>query len=381
MEFEDAPAHVCFAVAALGCVYLLALTAVVLRLRRETPALPDAWPAVTIVKPLHGLEPHLFERLSAFCRQDYPAPVQLIFGTHDRSDPALAVVERLKQAYPNKDIVALADPHEHGSNRKVSNLINMIPAARHDVLLMADSDIEIGPDCLKDMVARLSPPDVGAVSCLYHGIAGTGAWAKLSALAINTHFLPQAVFALTFGLAQPCFGAAIAIRREVLERIGGLTPFADVLAEDYALGNAVRALGYRVVIPSFSVGHASFDSSAGQFLRQQLRAARTIKSIDPVGYTGSLIVHPLPLALMAAVLDAPKAMLLTALALACRFVLCMAVEHRFAVPRQSRWLLPLQDVMAFGVYLASFFGKAVSWRGQRYRLGADGVLIKHENRR
>src|SRR5262249_44147226 len=154
-------------------------------------------------------------------------------------------------------------------------LINMLPAARYDTLIVADSDIKVAPNYLADVVSHLQRPDVGAVTCLYHGIGGASIWSRFAATAINMHFLPLVTVALRFRLAQPCFGATIAMRRDTLNRIGGFSTFADYLADDYAIGQAVRRLGNKVVISHVIVSHVCFEGDFAALLAQQVRFART----------------------------------------------------------------------------------------------------------
>jgi ceramide glucosyltransferase len=367
-------ANICIAGATLGCIYMLVTSVLVLRFRRGSGGRRCTLP-VTILKPLHGAEPRLFAQLASFCNQDYGGSVQLVFGANDEDDPATEVVKRLKAALPGKDIDLKVDPREHGSNRKVSNLINMMTLAHHDVLVIADSDIQVGSDYLAEVVGELQRPGVGAVTCLYHGIAEAGFWSRLSALAINTQSLPAVIMALSFGLARPCFGATIAVRRETLNQIGGFANFADDLADDYAIGEAVRASGYEVAIPSFAVGHVCFESDLESLLAWQMRFARTVKSIDPIGYAGSIITHPLPLALIGALLGDGGALLLLAVTLVSRHLLLRSVERRFGLAGQPSWLIPIQDLISFTVYVASFFGTTVSWRGHKYRVLPDGRLL------
>src|SRR5262249_13591328 len=159
-------------------------------------------------------------------------------------------------------------------------------------IVLSDSDIDVESTYLADVIAELQRPGVGAVTCLYHGIAGEGLWSRLSAMSINTYFLPNVVVGRSMRLAQPCFGATIALRRETLEEIGGLEAFADCLADDYEIGVAVRRAGYEVAILPFSVGHVCFERTAGELLRHQVRQARTIRTIDPVGYAAAIVSHP-----------------------------------------------------------------------------------------
>jgi ceramide glucosyltransferase len=213
------------------------------------------------------------------------------------------------------------------------------------------------------------------VTCLYYGVALTGIWARLGALFINAQFLPSVVVGLALGLAQPCFGSTLAFRRATLATIGGFKPFADCLADDYAMGQALRAHGGEIAIPPFAVAHICTHASFGELWRQQLRWARTIRSIDPVGYTGSVLGHPVPWALLAALVGASSTAVLPAtavavVAIACRLAVLRQVERTYALPSQPYWLVPACDLLSFAVFVVSFLRWEVSWKGRRFRMAA-----------
>lgn len=373
---------ICLAGAFLGCILMLIESGFVLGFGGASRTSGGPQPPVTVLKPLHNAEPALTERLTAFCQQQYGGQVQVLCGAHDANAPAVNTVRTMQREHPDWPIEIHYDPRRHGSNRKLSNLINMFPRVRHDMLLLSDSDIVVDRTYLRDIAALLAQPHVGAVTTLYHGIAGDGLWAaRLSALAINTHFLPQAITALALKAAKPCFGATIALRRSTLEKIGGFGRFADELADDFAIGMAVRSAGYDVAIAPFLVGHVCFETGLRQFMLHQIRVARTVKVIDPFGYAGTILTHPFPLALLGMLSGSGAAALLAVAAVASRIALCRCVERRFGLARENYWLVPLQDLLAFAVYVASYFGATVHWRGADYRVTTDGTLIEDDPRR
>ncbi len=371
-----------FLLAALaGCLYALLAAVLVGRfVGRAAPSLPGeaTRPSVTILKPLCGPEPDLYENLESFCRQDYAGPVQIVFGVQSAADAAIAVVHRLQAAHPSSRIDLVIDASQHGSNRKVSNLINMSALIAHETVVLADSDMSVRPDYLERIVAELSRPGVTGVTCLYHGVpAERGLCAQLSALAIDVQFVPNVLVGTSFGLANPCFGSTIAMTRASLERIGGFRAFKDDLADDYMIGEALRRDGGRVAIPSFTIGHACVDTELSGLWRHELRWNRTIRNVDPKGYAGSFVTHAFPLALIAALLPGAGtgALAVAALALACRILLCLRIERAFGLPPHAYWLLPIRDMLSFINFTWSFVSGAVTWKGHDYRVVADGTLI------
>jgi ceramide glucosyltransferase len=274
--------------------------------------------------------------------------------------------------FPECDTLLNIDTRIRGRNRKVSNLINMMKHARYDTIIALDSDIHVSPDYLVAVSNTLQETGAGAVTALYHGISSTGLWSRLAALGIDLHFLPSVCVALAFGLAQPCFGSTMAMRRETLERIGGFDAFADELFDDYAIGAAVRRSGEKVRILPTMVAHACRETSPRELAETQLRYARTVREIDPAGNAGAVITHPFPVALVALALGCRSAGDVALIAVICRLVLCLCVERRFRLPAHPYWLLPLRDLISCAAYLVAFLGSTVVWRGHRYRLLRGG---------
>jgi ceramide glucosyltransferase len=362
--------------ATAGVLYNLVAAFLVLRFPRAGAAAKRPLPDVTVLKPLHGSEPGLFSRLASFCDQRYPAEIQLICGAQSASDEALDVARLLARLRPNIRTEISVSREVLGSNRKVSNLIGMQRLLAHDFIILSDSDIIVDEDFVSLVVSELEQPGIGAVSCAYYGIAAGEFWARVSALNTNAQFLPNVIVALTFRAVRPCFGSAIALRKSTLERIGGLSAFADELADDFAIGKAVRNLGLEVAIPRFAVGHVCFERTFRSFWDHHMRSSRTIRSIDPVGYLGLLFMHPLMLAVVAAATGTQYAGLLIACALASRVILSSCVERSFGLPHQPSWTLLIHDVISFAVFVSSFFGNRIAWRGYSYRILQDGTIEK-----
>jgi len=366
-------------IAIVGCGYLLAATVLVSRFARaQAPHAPASTPTVTILKPLYGDDAGLFQNLVSFAEQRYAGAVQIVSGVAEADDPAAAVVERLRGSPAARELELVVDATLHGANRKVSNLINMAPRIRHEVVILSDGDIRVAPDYLARVIAALQQPNVGAVTCLYHGVAASGPWSQLGALFINAHFLPSVVLGLSSGLARPCFGSTIALKLSTLEAIGGFVAFADRLDDDYAIGAAVRERGEAVAIPPFTVAHLCGEASLIDLWRHELRWARTIRNIAPLGHAGSLVMHPLAWALIALALTPWSGLLIppaavTIAAILCRVMLLRSVERGFGLPLQPYWLVPARDLLSFAVFVASFLGRSVSWRGHRYRLFAGKI--------
>ncbi len=362
--------------AVCGDIYMALAAALVPRfMARPAPESPHL-PAVTVIKPLHQNRRGLEACLESFCSQDYPAPVQFVFGVERADDPAIEVVRRLQSRHPALDLTLVINSLQHGSNRKVSNLINTCTEARHPVLVLSDSDIEVGSSYLRDVVSPLGQPHVGAVTCLYIGQGG-GLWSNLSAMAINYQFLPSVVLGRFLGLAQPCFGSTIAINAQVLAEIGGFEAFADHLADDYEIGKAARAKGYTIAIPAMTVRHHCALSGPGDLLGHELRWGRVVRLIDGAGFAGSLVTHSLSLSLIAAALlsFSPLSVGLIFATFGLRIALKFQVDAATGSRAGAWWLIPLRDVLSFAVFLASFTVNTVHWQGRRFHVGHGGVLV------
>ncbi len=346
-----------------------------LRVRRlvRVSALGRRSDNVTLLKPLYGAEPNLAANLATFLDQDHDGAVQMLCGVQGIDDPAIPVVSSLKAARPGQ-IDLIVDSHQYGSNAKVSNLINLSAHIRHDVVILSDSDIAVGWDYLPAILNALAQPRVGGVTCLYRGRGDRGVWSRIAAMGIDLHFLPSVLIGLATGLAKPCMGSTIALRRETLDRIGGFAPFSNILADDYALGAAIRAQGLQVAVPDFLVIHACKEESLADLARQELRWNATVAGIDPWGYLGSVVLHPLPLALLAAILGGFTSLAWSAIALALIARALVAIGLGHSSPA-TFLLVPARDILSFLFLVPGFFVRSVDWRGTRLVRTGNGRVI------
>jgi ceramide glucosyltransferase len=347
------------------------------RLAALPPAAAPALPAA-ILKPLHGVEPGLRENLAATLAQSHVAPFTVLAAVRDPADPAAAVAEAAFAASPGVASRLLRDPRLHGPNRKVSQLVNLAEAATQPVLVVADADMRVPPHWLTAVTAPLANREIGLVTCLYRGEAADGAvWSRLAALGIDWQFLPSAALGESIGRAQGCYGATMALRAETLERLGGFRALVGLLADDHALGAAVRRLGLRVVVAPVLPAHVMAEPSLPALARHELRWMRTLRLLDPGGYAGMGITFPLVPGLVAAALH-PLGWGVLAVALAARLGLGVAVDwalgRRLALDRFL--LLPLRDLLSFAIWAAGLARGTVVWQGRRYRMDRDGRMAE-----
>ncbi len=353
------------------------------RKKLSQPPPPESqFPPVSILKPLKGIDPEIWESFCSHCEQDYPE-FQLIFGVSDPADPAVEVVRKLQAKYPNLSIELIVCDRVLGTNIKVSNLVQMLPAARHELLLVNDSDIRVPPDYLRKVIAPLADASVGLVTCLYRGVASPAAsptlGSRLEASGISTDFVPGVLSArflergLHFGL-----GSTLACRRRDLESIGGFEALLDYLADDYELGRRIASTGKKVELSAATVVTSLPAYTLRQFFRHQLRWSRTIRDARRWGYAGLLFTFGLPwaLATLLAARGGEWAWALLAMTLAVRmavgFVASIVVLNDDQFFRYIL-LLPLRDLIAPFVWAASFMGNRIHWRGDVFEL-KDGRL-------
>jgi len=364
------------AVTASAAVYTVAAAiAVRVKLRADYSVRSGELPAATILKPLCGDEHELYECLRSFCDQDYPQ-FQIVFGVADSADPAVEVVSRLQREFPKLDLKLLVDRRQHGSSRKVSNLMNMMPLARHDFLVISDSDVRVPRDYLSRVVPPLLDPDVGIVTCPYRGVPRRGLWSLLGSMFINDWFIPSVRVAALSGSRAFAFGVTIALRRQVLAGVGGFAAIANQLADDYRLGQLTRARGLRTVLSAVVVETCVDERTFGGLVRHELRWLRTIRAVRPLGYGLSFITFSVPVAWLGCAISrgAWPALVLLAVTALGRVVLHLRVRGAASGIVRDFAVLPLREVLSLLLWAWGFVTRRVHWRDDRFRVTRDGSV-------
>ena len=374
MTLAHAIGYIFAALAVVGIAYQLIALAAVWRFFAATAPRGTGSEPVTLLKPLHGAEPRLVDNLASFLEQVYAGPVQMVCGVGDPDDSALAAVAEARNRYPQSEIAISTGPRWQAVNAKIGNILAMMPLAEHDVLVLSDSDMAVQRDYLAKLLGALEQPGIGAVTCLYIGRGDAGFWSRISAAAMSCTGLPNMVMALATSIAQPCLGSTIAIRRETLAAIGGFECFADVLADDYAIGEAVAELGLKVAVPPMVLTHACAHRSFAELWHQHLRWAATIRGVAPMRHAGSGVTHALAFSVLASLLLPSTFAWLIAAALAARLGMALTVNRIAGVRNRFILLLPLADMLEFAVFIASLFARKIDWRGSRLRIMGQGRI-------
>lgn len=354
-----------------------------LRQLNQLPAASIVAPGVSILKSLKGLDPGMIDAFRSHCRQNFTGEFELLFGVSSLDDPAVAAVEMLRSEFPERAIKLVECPQRLGTNGKVSTLAQLISHARYDYLLINDSDITVGPHYLQRVMSCFAPadahqgkagPPVGLVTALYRGRAHGTLLSRMEALGIATDFMAGILVSrmieggLHYGL-----GSTLAVRREALEKIGGLLPLVDCLADDYELGARVAHAGYRVALAAEVVETGVPAYRWRGFLEHQLRWWRTVRDARPAGYAGLIFTHGLVWAMLNLLASglSPVSLWLLALSFFLRLSVAMTVGAEVLADHQtlgSLWLLPARDAIAMGLWVAGFAGHTIVWRGERFVL-------------
>ncbi len=366
-----------YSVVCLVCVLIFRAQRMV---PQETPT--GGWPPVTILKPVHGLEKNLEENLRSTCRQDYPQ-YQVVLSVQHEHDPAIPLLKKLQCEF-GPELVTVAVENRHaGSNGKINNLIGGLAHARHDVLVISDSDVRLRPDYLKTIVAPLSDPQVGYVCTLYKAVHAQTWFEKMELLTINAELTPNMAFALVSGAAKFCLGASTAVRRSTLEEIGGLPSLADYLVEDYEMGRRIWISGKRmVVLPYFVETVVDLKTPIAWwnhlvYWDQNNRAAR------PGALFSTIILRSVPFAVLFALstLGSRLGLLVMACTIGVRLAVAGVIMRWGLDDREgvrALWLVPFRDLAALGSWILAFTKRTTVWRDKEFVLTKDGRLVLQE---
>ena len=357
--------------------WLFALGVIARFRRRRRPVAPDL-PPVTILKPLCGAHPGLYESLRSFCDQDYPE-LQIVFGVCDPADPAIEVVQRLMHEFRARNLKLVVNERDVSINPKISNLVNLSESAEHEILVIADSDIRVGPDYLRTIVAPLVSGSADLVTCLYRGGGNARGWGALQRAFIDDWFFPASLLS-ALGTMRHGFGATLAFRRERLEAIGGFTAVGAYLADDYMLGARIAESGGRVVLSPYIVETRVAEPSFRSLFFHELRWSRTMRAVRPVGYFLAAVTYGFVWSALALVISGAAWPALVAVAghasarLTVHVVARRTLGTRDTAP--SVWLLPVRDFFSIVLWAASFTGRTVRWGRHRFVVDTWGRLAR-----
>ena len=363
----------------IACGYSLFTIYAAWRFFRSGPIVTDAFPPVSLFKPLKGASADLYDNLASFCRLDYPV-YQLLCGVRDPHDPAVAVVERLQRDFPSRDIVLVVKPETIGSNAKVDTLHCLTAAAAHDIFVISDSDVRVDPGHLRAIIPPLTNPQVGIVTCPYRGGAAAPFPALIESLIINTSFSPQVIVASQVEKTTYAFGATMAVKRHCVAAIGGFPAIADYLADDYYLGHFVSKAGYEARIVPHVVETNPGVGSIRELFQHQLRWARTQRNCRPGGYFGTLVTFGTVWAVVGLLLSnaSPVLSFLAWSTILIRLLSVSVVSGIFlqsSLTLKALWLVPFADLFSFVIWGASLWGNTVQWGEHIFRVQRNGKMV------
>jgi ceramide glucosyltransferase len=384
-------ARILLVVATVGLVtstifLVLALVAAVRfarRSRRPSRLRDPDLPGATIMKPVHGMEPRLRESLESFFLQDYPR-FEIIFGARSADDAALETARDLMRQYPQVSARIALSGDPPWPNAKIYSLERMLAQSRYDYLVISDSDVEVGPAYLRQVMGALLEPGVGCVTCIYRGLPVGGLWALLEALGMSVDMTSGVLIADMLEGMRFALGPTMATRRDILEKIGGFQALREYHSDDYLFGNYIAAAGYRVVVPREAINHVVLNRALRPSLAHQVRWMKSTRHSRPKGHLGSGLTFAVPFGLLGLLAGAAShhwkwGLAIFAAAWLNRVVQALAIGWGVARdPRALRfaWLYPLRDLVGSFLWAASYAGNEMDWRGERYRFETGGKIVR-----
>ncbi len=366
-----------------GSVYAILCVLAIIRFRRQsgdyaTPSL-KAWPPVTILKPVHGLEKNQRENLRSTCVQDYPE-FQVVFSVQDPKDAAIPLLKELQAEFGAERVTVAIENCPAGTNGKINNMVGGLRHARYDVLVISDSDVLLKPDYLKAIVAPLNDPNVGCACTLYKAASADTWFEKMELLTLNADFMTNVLFAHVSGASKFCLGASAALHRSTLERIGGLEGLADYLVEDYEMGRRIWVLGRKIAIVPYFVDTVVDLKTPSQWWSHQVYWDQNTRAARPIAFFSTALIRSVPFALLFAILRRGDALGLWVLSgafllrlISAAIILGLGLRDREGL--RSLWLLIFRDISSLATWLLAFTKRTTVWRGTSFILTRDGRLI------
>ncbi len=335
-------------------------------------------PAISIIKPICGLDIGTYENFASFCQQDYPH-YQIIFGVHDSQDPCIEVVNQIIHDFPDIDIQLVINNRLIGTNYKVSNLSNILPLAKHPILVIADSDVRVGSNYLKRTTRPLKDPKVGMVTCLFRPIA-SGWISNLEAVGISTDYLAGVLVANCLQGMTFAIGPTVVIRRETLDAIGGFEAISNYLADDFQIGNLTFKAGYKVVLSDYIIDQLITTNNISDLLNRQIRWHLCTRVSRPWGYLGLLFTYGVITSFLTLIITSGAKIAIIGLIMnwLARIIMGWTVGViilKDQAAKHSLWLLPLRDCVSFGLWCYGFFWDSIKWRGRRMIVLRNGKLV------
>jgi ceramide glucosyltransferase len=353
--------------------YVTAILAALRFFRRErSRTLPKYTPPVSLLKPVKGVDFASYKNFSSFCSQDYP-DYEILFAANDDSDPALPLIRRLAAEFPGRGIRVITGAAQVGANRKVNNLIELARDARHEILVLTDGDVRVGPNYLQEVIAPFADARTGAVTSFYRGVAEKSLGAELEAVGASSDFFAGVLVAQWMEGMKFALGASIVTTKHWVAKIGGFEAIANMHSDDYELGRRIEKSGGQVLLSREAVWTMYPAQTPRGFWNHQVRWARTVRLCRPISYLGLIFTHGLPWALLAAAIAPAK--WVAALYLLSYLVLRLATAWTVGVwgigdqlLRRKLWLIPFRDAIYFVVWLASFASNRIRWRGEEFTM-------------
>jgi ceramide glucosyltransferase len=371
-----------------GSIYAILCLLAVIRFRSPSSRLAKhtftSWPAVTVLKPVCGLEKNQRENLRSTCVQDYPE-FQVVFSVQGADDQAIPLLKEIRREFGADRVTVAVENRRGGTNGKINNMMGGLLHARHDVLVISDSDVRLKPDYLKTIIAPLADPDVGCVCTLYKAVCADTWFEKMELLTLNADFMTNVVFAHVSGASKFCLGASASLRRATLEEIGGLEDLADYLVEDYEMGRRIWLSGKKIAVIPYLVDTMVDLKSPGQWWSHQVYWDQNTRAARPWAFLATVLIRSIPFAILYALLRLcdPIGLGVLAGALFLRLATAAVILAWGFGDREgfrSIWLLPVRDVLSLVSWFLAFAKRTTVWRGSQFILTRDGRLVAREIR-